>query len=74
MAPKQHWFTCLDCEERQMIPRYWLNRRSKPRCHACGGPLIESTTCANTMADGHEARLSQASGIRDEHIKRARKE
>jgi len=42
---------CLRCQHRELIPRYWLNRRGGVRCSACGGPLDLSDAGKDAMAE-----------------------
>ena len=35
------WVHCIDCGEREMIPKKWLDRK-RLRCRACGGYIVMS--------------------------------
>lgn len=42
MGRRRCWMTCLDCGERELMLKHHLDRRTLPRCGACGGPLEAS--------------------------------
>ena len=48
---------CIDCGNRERIPRHWLIRRSRPRCGACGGPFIETVEGADKLETAHTAKI-----------------
>lgn len=46
------WVRCLDCSHRTMIPRSWLDRRTRPRCVRCGGPIEPSEDARRALVRG----------------------
>lgn len=59
------WCRCLDCGERQRIPRKHFIRAARPHCRACGSiSLWESNEGYSKMVDGQDARRAQQQDFR----------
>jgi hypothetical protein len=46
------WVHCVECHHRDMIPRAWLDRRSRPRCARCGGNVEPSEAARRALVRG----------------------
>ena len=46
--PGRCWIHCLDCGERELVPKKWLDRRGT-RCRACGGPIEASQEARDNL-------------------------
>ena len=63
MGRIRDWAKCLDSgARRQVAKKEWI-RASRPRCHACGGPVEPSDKAADEHAVHHNATLADRSKI-----------
>ena len=53
------WVHCIDCKHREMIPRAWLDRRSRPRYARCGGSLEPSDEARRALVLGTDLLRSR---------------
>mgnify|MGYP000940294734 CR=1 FL=1 len=56
-ASRYRGYTCDECGKRTLLPLRAFDRKTRPRCSACGSLWL--TPCKNaaaTLAEGHDAR------------------
>ena len=71
MKPKARYrkYVCYDCGKGQLLPLRAFDRKTRPRCSACGSIRLDpGDSAAETLAEGR-AGFSNAAALQDKRSK-----
>lgn len=54
MGQYRCWTRCIDCGEHQLVSKKLFDRRTRPKCQACGGLLDPSAREKADRRDAHD--------------------